>query len=266
MSELEHLQSVILGIMKDIDRICQKNGIQYYLLGGSAIGAIRHHGFIPWDDDLDIIMDNANYERFLSVCKTELDPQKYALQEGLKDWSLYFTKVRLLGTRLEEGSSYTDNPAFQGIYVDVFKMDNVSNSRLIAAWQYFCGKVFLCYQLLTRGDKKKGFSFKKRLMMCMAFPLKIHSVRQFFQRQVERYNPQETDYLGFFYGRTKYRTAIVKKSVFGTPIRVPFEDTTLPVAEHYHEYLTQMFGDYMTPPPVEQQKSLHLIRVEFGNY
>lgn len=73
MTELRHLQLVILDIIKDIDIVCKNNGIEYYLLGGSAIGAIRHKGFIPWDDDLDIIMTHSNYNRFLKVCKEQLN-------------------------------------------------------------------------------------------------------------------------------------------------------------------------------------------------
>ena len=266
MTKLQHLQSVILMIMKDIDAICNKHGIDYYLLGGSAIGAIRHKGFIPWDDDLDIIMKNENYNKFLSVCKTELDSSKYYLQEGLKDWSMYYSKVRLIGTKLVEGVSYSNNPNLQGIYVDVFKMDSVSSNHLMARWQYFCAKTFLCYQLAVRGDEESSFGFKKRMMVFLSFPLKIKWVRNWFKHQVEQYNGKEAEYYGFFYGRTKYKTAIVKKDIYGKPIRVPFEDTQLCVAEHYHEYLTQMFGNYMTPPPVEQQVGLHLIDVDFGPY
>lgn len=266
MTDLQHLQSIILMIMKDIDAICNKHGIEYYLLGGSAIGAIRHKGFIPWDDDLDIIMNNENYNKFLSVCKTELDTSKYYLQEGLKDWSMYFSKIRLKGTRLVEEVNYTDNPDMQGIYVDVFKMDNVSSNKMTARWQYFCAKVFLCYQLSVRGDDKNAFGIKKRLMVLLSFPLRIKPLRDWFKRQVEKYNGKDTEYYGFFYGRTKYRTAIVKKELFGKPLRVPFEDTELCVAEHYHEYLTQVFGDYMTPPPIEQQIGLHLVSIDFGSY
>ena len=76
MTDLQHLQKVILYIMKDIDKLCRKNGIEYYLFGGSAIGAVRHKGFIPWDDDLDIVMDHNNYERFIQVCRGQLDTEK----------------------------------------------------------------------------------------------------------------------------------------------------------------------------------------------
>ena len=80
MTDLRHLQLVILDIIKDIDQICKKHGIEYYLLGGSALGAIRHKGFIPWDDDLDIIMDHRHYEKFMRVCREVLDPEKYYIE------------------------------------------------------------------------------------------------------------------------------------------------------------------------------------------
>ena len=266
MTELRHLQKVILGIMKDIDDLCRLHNIDYYLLGGSAIGAIRHKGFIPWDDDLDIIMNNENYNRFMKVCRSELDSSKYYLQEGLKDWSMYFSKIRLKGTKFDEGVSYSNDPDKQGIFIDIFKMDNVSSSTVRAFWQFICAKVYLCYQLASRGDYQKSFSLKKRVLMFMSFPLKIKTVRDWFRSQVEKFNNSETEYYGFFYGRTNLKTAIVKKAIFGNPIRVPFEDTYLCVAEHYHEYLSQMFGDYMTPPPADERVGLHLINVDFGKY
>lgn len=256
---------VILGIMKDIDELCQKNNIEYYLLGGSAIGAIRHKGFIPWDDDLDIIMNNDNYNKFVEVCRAQLDSSKYFFQEGLKDWSMYYSKIRLKGTIFDEGMTYSDNLDQQGIFVDVFKMDNVPSSVLKMRWQYICAKIYLCHQLAVRGDVHL-FSLKKKLMLLMSFPLKSKAIRNWFRSQVEKYNNKDTDYYGFFYGRTNFRTAIVRKSYFGKPLRVPFEDTELYVPEHYDEYLTQMFGDYMTPPPAEQQVGLHLINVDFGKY
>lgn len=264
MTQLEHLQKVILSIAKDVDELCKKNGIEYYLVGGSAIGAIRHKGFIPWDDDWDIIMNNANYERFLQVCKEQLDTEKYYLQEGLKDWPLYFSKIKLKGTTMEEPEWFAENEHMKGIYVDVFKMDNVSSNPLVARWQYFCGKYYLCYQLSQRAYSSA--SFRKRLMIALSSPCKIPFIRKFVKHQVEKYNKKETGCFGFFYGRTRFRSAVVKKEVFGTPIRVPFEDTHLPVAEHYHEYLTQVFGDYMKLPPVEQRVGLHLLSVNFGKY
>lgn len=258
-----HLQEVILSIAKDVDALCKANDIKYYLLGGSAIGAIRHKGFIPWDDDLDIIMDSKNYEKFIEVCRTKLDSEKFYFQEGVKDWPLPFSKVKLRGTHLKEYEG-TDSAETDGIYIDIFKMDNVSNNKFMAHWQYFCGKLYLAYQLSIR--TYKSASLKKRLVMLLASPLKWRVLREWIYSQTTKYNNTETDYYGFFFGRTRYHNAVVRKDLFGEPTYVPFEDTMLPVAQEYHKYLTHMFGDYMKLPPEEQRKGLHLISVDFGKY
>jgi len=264
MTDLQHLQHVILDIVKYIDKLCQENNIQYYLEGGTCIGAIRHKGFIPWDDDLDIIMDSENYDKFIAVCREKLDANKYYLQEGYRDWPMPFSKIKLLGTVFEEPSMYYDHPDHRGIFVDIFRLEDVSNSKVGQFWQYFCGEVLLCHCLSQRGFDNP--SFKKRLLIMASFPLKIKFIRKFFKRQVERYRNKKTDYVGMFGGRYRFHNSIYKRSDFSNPIRVPFEDTLLPVPSGYNAILTQIFGDYMTPPPMREQVGLHLQGIDFGKY
>lgn len=264
MTELEHLQKVILNIVKYVDGLCQEYKIDYYLLGGSAIGAIRHKGFIPWDDDLDIVMDYKNYDKFVRVCKEHLDNNKYYFQEGYKDWPMPFSKLKLRGTILKEPSGFVNDSGEEGIYIDIFKLENAPSSKAQQLWQYFCAKYFLCYCLLRRGWSSA--TFNKKIMMMAAMPLNIGCLRRFFKYQVEKYNKMESDYRMFFAGRYRFKTSFYHKSVFGKPLRVPFEDTYLPVPEKYNEWLTQIFGDYMTPPPIKHQIGLHLLNVNFGKY
>lgn len=264
MDDLKHLQKVILDITKYIDRLCVENNIEYYLEGGSCIGAIRHKGFIPWDDDLDIIMDSDNYDRFIKVCREKLDTSKYYLQEGYVDWPMPFTKIKLLGTVFEEPSMYYDSPEHRGIFVDIFRLENVSNSKIIQRWQYFCGEVLLCHCLAERGFDNP--TLKKRLLIAASFPLKSKCVKKFFKRQIEKYRNQETDFVGMFGGRYRLHDSIYKRSDYSNPIRVPFEDTMLPVPSGYNEILTQIFGDYLTPPPEKEQVGIHLKGIDFGIY
>lgn len=264
MTQLEHLQNILLSIAKDIDNLCRSNGIDYYLIGGSAIGAVRHGGFIPWDDDLDIIMDNENYKRFLQICRSQLDKEKYCLQVGLEDWPLNFSKIKLKGTILEEKEGYADNNDMRGIYVDIFKMDNVSDNQFMAYWQYFCGKCFLSYTLSVR--KYKSASFKKKMLMLLSTPMKIEFIRNWILNQTLKSNKKMTRRLGFYYGRTRWNSGVVDRDLFGKPLYVKFEDTFLPVPEKYNEYLTQVFGDYMKLPPIKERVGLHLVSVDFGKY
>lgn len=264
MTEIRHLQMVILNIMLDIDKVCQRHDIEYYLLGGSALGAIRHKGFIPWDDDLDICMDTANYNRFIKIAKEELDPQKYFVQERLVDWPLNFTKIKLKGTKIIEHEGYADTPDKQGIYVDVFVLDNSPSNKVLQFIQYVLAKIYLCYLISVR--TYHSASLIKRILIFLSFPLKWKPIREAVRWGVEHYNKQETDYLGFFYGRTRFKNSIMARKVYGKPCRVPFEDTLLPVPEQYDEYLTHLFGDYMTPPPIKEQVGLHSIEIDFGEY
>ena len=264
MEQLRHLQLIILDIAKDIDLLCEKNRIKYYLLGGSTIGAIRHKGFIPWDDDLDIIMDHENYNKFVKVCREQLDHDKYCFQEGIKDWPLPFSKIRLRGTVVDEFEGYQVKNGEFGIWIDVFKFDNVSNNRFVALWQYFCAKLFLCYTLSER--TYKSATSKKKMMIFLSKILSINYLKRVCLYQVERLNNRNTDYVGFFYGRTKLKNAILKKCIYGNPVRVPFEDTFLPVQERVKEYLTITFGDYMKLPPEKERVGLHARKVDFGEY
>lgn len=112
----------------------------------------------------------------------------------------------------------------------------------------------------------KSASIKKKLMIYMARPLRIGFIRHWMESFVYKDYGKDTDRYGFFFGRTRFRTTITPKNIYGNPQYLPFEDAELHTPEHYHEYLTQMFGDYMKLPPVDQQRGRHLISVDFGQY
>ena len=190
MTQLRHLQLTILEIMRDVDALCKEFNIEYYLLGGSAIGAIRHKGFIPWDDDLDIVMSPENYIKFIKVCRKHLDKDKYYFQEGLVNWPLNFSKVRLKGTRLIEVEGYSDESENLGIYLDVFKLEYSPSNKIAQGWQYFWAKYFLCYQLASRTFESANF--KKKLMLFLSFPLRNKAIRNKVKHIIEGYGSDST--------------------------------------------------------------------------
>ena len=125
------LQLKILDIVKDIDKLCKDNNIEYYILYGSTLGAIRHKDFIPWDDDFDIGMTYDNYVKFLNVCEEQLDKSKYYVQTPNKeeDYYLSFSKIRDITTTLiEEGNKDID--IVRSVYVDVFPLVGVPNNKI----------------------------------------------------------------------------------------------------------------------------------------
>ena len=265
--KLRHLQLVILEIVKEIDILCEKYNITYSLFGGTALGAIRHNGFIPWDDDFDIVMDNENYNKFIILCKQKLDKTKYYIQEGYIDWPMPFTKIKLRETFFEEKEAYINKENVQGIYVDIFRLENASTSRIAQIWQYVCAKILLCHLLYKRGMRKT--SLIKKILLYFSFPLYCPFIYNFFKSQVEKYNKIDSEYVctwsvrfplkGCFHPKKFYNKENIQK--------FKFEDLYLPVSKNYDEILTSIYGDYMTPPPPEKRMGLHLTnKIDFGKY
>lgn len=264
MTELRHLQLVILNIAKDIDELCIRNGIEYTLNGGSAIGAIRHKGFIPWDDDFDIQMTPPNYYKFITSCHEQLDKTKYYFEEGLVDWPLDFCKVKLRGTRIDELENYAGKNNQLGIFIDIFRIDGAAPTKIGRAWQYFCARYRMAFLMHKRGYKSA--SKLKKLAMALSILQYIPCVELFFKHEKEKYDGERTGYYAFLSERITYQQAFCRKEVFAGSKRVPFEDTLFPVPNLYDEYLRGIFGDYMQLPPIEQQVPTHHTRIEFGKY
>lgn len=264
MNQTEHLQAVLLSIAKDIDSLCRKHKIRYYLLGGSALGAIRHKGFIPWDDDFDIVIAAEDYYRFLEVAEVELPQEKYYIQKGLKDWPEDFSKVKLRGTLINEVGGYKQPDGENGIYVDVFRLDNGADTFWGRLVQYSCGKLWMAHTMRTKGYKGEGL--QKKLILAFSGVLNISLLNNFVYKQYIKFNDKETGNYSEIMGRARWKNAFTPKAIYGTPNYVPFEDTEFPVHEQLSEYLTRIFGDYMKLPPENQRKGIHTLAIDFGDY
>lgn len=144
------------------------------MIGGSALGAVRHKGFIPWDDDFDIAMTWDNYNKFIGVCEAELDTDKFYLErEGTSDWPLYFTKIKLNNTVFKE-TDFLEG-THPGLFIDVFSIENIHNNNVLAKWQYICGQIAIAQSLAKRGYKSAGKT--KRILIYLT---KILLVNRFF--------------------------------------------------------------------------------------
>ena len=164
--EIGDLQRKILDIVSYLDSFCQENGIKYYLMGGSALGAMRHHGFIPWDDDLDVFMTYHNYMKFVEIAKKRLDTIHYYLQEeNTKEWPMFFTKLRMNGTTFIEKDTMT-RQMHKGVFVDIMCLNNVSNNCLYRYFQYLSARLLTAQTLSVRGYQAKGI--KKLAIMVSA--------------------------------------------------------------------------------------------------
>ena len=138
----KEIQSVILSIAKDIDMFCRKHNITYYLMGGSALGAMRHKGFIPWDDDLDIFMTRNNYERFITLFQQEGDSKKYFLQcENTKEWPLFLSRVCRLGTTMVSNEFKYNLKQQHNVFVDIMCLYSAPRKKREHILQYICSQL-----------------------------------------------------------------------------------------------------------------------------
>lgn len=248
------LQDKILEIMDYIDRICYENEIEYCLMGGSALGAKRHGGFIPWDDDLDIFMTADNYEKFRNIFQRKGNHEKFYLQEwGAIDGMITLSKIRMNGTTYIE-ETLKDLDIHHGIYVDILILQVCPDNILLQLHQCFWAKYALMKGLAARGySRKKGIiGIVLKIMACLP---EYHLVKHALC-QVYKYNGKNTKYYSYFLGRAIFKNAIYKKEWFEKCEYIPFETIKLKVPIGLHEFLTMRFGNYMEIPNQETIKAM----------
>ena len=245
------LQLKILDIVKDIDKLCKDNNIEYYILYGSTLGAIRHKGFIPWDDDFDIGMTYDNYIKFLNVCEKQLDKSKYYVQTPKKeeDYYLSFSKIRDITTTLiEEGNKDID--IVRSVYVDVFPLVGVPNNKIKESIL----KVNRAFML----SANKNIINNKILRGIFNIILKIFGRKRILKYTTKRcfkYDTNNCEYWCSIADGDSYEQNKMKRNIYGKPKYIDFEDTKLPVPEKTDEYLKSIYGDYMKIPSKEQIKA-----------
>lgn len=252
--DVRDVQLKILEIMKYIDALCRENNITYYIMGGTALGAIRHGGFIPWDDDLDIFMTPAEYAKFKEIFERTKN-EKFVLQEWktTPDY-LEYAKVRMRGTTFIERQFLEKKDLHQGIYVDIMILHKVPENKFIQKVVYFKSKFVTLYALSQRNWVPKTTMQKIVLGLLKILPCKWLSKK--FYKYIYKYDGLTKDFkYCYWITPAKFHNGLFDKSFFTNPIDIPFEDTKLLGSEKIKEYLKYRYGDYMTLPSEEQRKA-----------
>lgn len=253
--ELKEVQKIQQELIGEVARICKKCGIHFNMVGGTMLGAIRHRGYIPWDDDADIGFLRKEYEKFREACKTELDPEKYYFQD-LRDTQGYrwgYGKLRRRGTEFVRlGQEFM--PFEKGISIDLMPFDNVPDgclSRRIHFFICFLYRKIFWSAVGSRTEKslwkRAGYQMLNLLPMSIVIPS--------FQRFIDAGQRKKTKLVRILTFPTPKGIYGYERKWYTHLTRYPFEEMMLPGANDYDGYLRVKYGNYMELPPVEKQKT-----------
>lgn len=263
------LQLVQASIMDDIHRVCVKNNLKYYMIGGTALGAVRHKGFIPWDVDIDIAMPREDYEKFIEIANDELD-SKHECQTYMNQ--KYFSSPHILIVLKNSSITFrTDllngDSVRSGIYVDILPLDQVPTDaklrkkharelRIISKIKYYKeSRVFSTNGILTKICKK----IIRFSLSCLS-DYKLNSIQQ---KIAQKYNHlPNTGEICSTLSHYKYEKLCMPRSIWGTPKLYDFEGRQYYGQEDINAYLTKLFGDYMKLPSKEVQESCRQMIVD----
>lgn len=268
---LYKIHNISLGILLVFDKVCRENELTYFLDSGTALGAVRHGGFIPWDDDIDVGMPRKDYERFLEIAQAQL-PEEIFLQTHETDpaYERGAAKLRLKGTIFQE---YNDLPYKEnGFFIDIFPFDNVPHNKF-AAKIYIITLGWICRVVNSWYSRKESQSkFKRTFQLaikivpksCIDFLYKKH------EKYCRKYENRETGYMTcHFWGMTFIdgNTYIFDKDRMLPVKEISFEGYNLKIVREPDYYLSLMYGDYMQLPPEEKRHGHHLQgTIDFGDY
>lgn len=258
--DLKKLQAKCLEITLVFKQFCEKHGLLFYLCGGGCIGAVRHGGFIPWDDDIDVFMPRPDYEKMCGLWHEEMDESRYKLSRSGPE---HFERSQLTAIT-DENTTFIkerqmDLDVAHGVRLEVLPLDGCPSGRFKRKMQLLWGLVYQIYinqepptskgkilELIGRGMLAVCPGWKRRYRMAM-----------FAERHMTKYPISECDYVTELCVRYNYMVNEYPKEIFASAVYKEFEGEILPLPVGYETYLTMAFGDYRKLPPKEEQIPSH---------
>lgn len=257
--QLEKLKQVELAMLVNFIEVCTKLNLKYYLLGGTLLGAVRHNGFIPWDDDIDVGMPRKDYDIFMSEGQALLDKGLFLQNiDTDKEYYLNFAKIRNSKTTFVE-LSYKNHKINHGVYIDIFPLDYFPDDE--KERKAFRRKNSI-YNLRIAAEfylpNTKTFKFRVATSLLKIFfpsAKKISKKREQLFKSVAK-SSQLANYCGAWGARE-----IVPEEWYGEGVELSFEGIKVNTPKEYDKWLTQVYGDYMQLPPVEKRKGHHFTEI-----
>ncbi len=255
---LRKLQLAELDILKEVDRVCRKHNLRYYVVGGTLIGAVRHKGFIPWDDDIDISMPRKDFDKLMEIAKDEFPEDLFMQTKGTdKGCYFYYAKLRRTGTYFGE-NKFEHTTLHKGIFIDIFPLDYIPDSE---ALQKFFFRGFACLIGLICSKSKTGEPLYKKASLAQILFFRFFQAilpKRFllwFRIMLGKLSNKmsQKNYLASLSGFHGHPAEVAPAEWWGDGVDIEFEGCTFRAPSEYEKLLTHMFGDYMELPPVNQR-------------
>lgn len=258
--DIRPLQLRILDILLAVDKVCKEHGLRYYIIAGTLLGAVRHKGFIPWDDDLDIGMPRKDYDLLMAHASEWLpQPMEAAAFETDKTYPLPFAKIQDASTTLIERMHLK---YLGGIYIDVFPLDGMTSNKLVQRLhfaRYFWLK--RVQYLLCRDPYKHGRGFTSWMPLLCRKLYTLEEVQTKMRKMQRCYDFDQSDLV---VDHDDGRKGVMPRAYVGKPTPILFEGREVMGVEAPDAYLSQKYGDYMTipPGPKQRQHNFHLLDLQ----
>lgn len=262
IKEVDEIQKIALNILKYLDHTCKEYGLTYFVSGGTLLGAVRHHGFIPWDDDIDVWMPRKDYERLFKIINEQSDhPFQMIDFRNKKHYYCAYAKIIDVRTTLVE-RTHSKKKCEIGIYIDIFPYDGLPKDKKKAENYMRLGD-FLYYQYRhdsfswdEMNKKSKGNSFIKWTKWILRKIIGKKNFIMMIDKYAIHYPIENSVYIGSI--GTGYRKDQFMHNEFCQKI-IPakFQDIEIMIPSGYDEYLTKVYGDYMKLPPIEERNPHH---------
>ena len=251
MIELSLLQDYVYSIFVEFDRICRKHNIKYSMEGGTLMGAVKYQGFVPWDDDIDVVMVREEYEKFLKIAPHELD-SKFFLQSynNVSEFPLNYAKLCFNGTEIYDYDYTHLNNMHHGVFIDIFPIDNVIPKKLT--------KHCSCVGIFTGARKTKLKAIKPRGIRKLVYGvlslLPMSILIKAVDKSCKKYNKCDTGYI-YEVCNSNRNFKPLKSEMYSSLTELTFRDKKFMAVSHYDDFLKSRFGEnYMNELPSEDKR------------
>lgn len=253
---IEEAKKIELDILDFIDSFCKENGINYCINYGTLIGAIRHKGFIPWDDDIDLSMTRENYERFIQLFSEK--QSRYQILSLETDNQYFNNFIKIVDPTTKIIDTRNTKTYDSGIFIDIFPMDTFNDTKVVD----ICYKLesfkllsFSKHKNIVYGDSKLK-DLIRTLFWIFLRPVSPRFFANQIEKQIQKYRVEDGKYIAFIPSKAKEKE-IFPRDMFDELIETPFEHLVLPAPKRFDVVLKQFYDDYMTVPPKEKQIYIH---------